>query len=248
MKGGIFAALCALGAAARAEEPSVQPCRPTIACTAQIEDAGLLTLEAGYLLRRLSGNVTQQSAPFLIKLSFNDWLQGQLGSNGPTAADGPTPAQFHDDVTAGIKARLLRRESTAVSVSATLSAPLPSQTGYLRTWDALFTGYLSQRLPLGVTADLNLGLNVWRIEGAPLPQPWAALSFNRDLPAGLTAMAEVYRFGGADPVSPRDAGLLLALSLGVASWLVFDGGVDAGLGARRSVSIFAGATVAPARL
>jgi hypothetical protein len=50
-------------------------------------------------------------------------------------------------VTAGIKARLFRRESTAISVSATLSAPLPAQPGYLRTWDALFVGYLSQNLP-----------------------------------------------------------------------------------------------------
>jgi len=42
-----------LAGAARAEEPTVLPCRPTIACTAQIETPGLLTLEAGYLLRKL---------------------------------------------------------------------------------------------------------------------------------------------------------------------------------------------------
>jgi hypothetical protein len=85
---GVAAALFALATAAPAEEASVLPCRPTIACTAHIEAAGLLTLEAGYLLRKLDKGVTQRSMPFLFKLSFNDWLQGQLGSNGPTFADG----------------------------------------------------------------------------------------------------------------------------------------------------------------
>jgi hypothetical protein len=120
---------------------------PSVHPGPQIETAGLFTFEAGYLLRRLDKEVTQHSVPFLLKLSFNDWLQGQLGSNGPTFTDGTLPARFHDDVTAGIKARLFRRESTAISVSATLSAPLPAQPGYLRTWDALFVGYLSQNLP-----------------------------------------------------------------------------------------------------
>ena len=84
----VAAALFALATAAHAGEASVLPCRPTIACTAHIEAAGLLTLEAGYLLRKLDKDVTQRSMPFLFKLSFNDWLQGQLGSNGPTFADG----------------------------------------------------------------------------------------------------------------------------------------------------------------
>lgn len=243
------AALAAFAAAAaRAEEPSVLPCRPTIACTAQIEEAGLLTLEAGYLLRKLDRDVTQHSVPFLLKLSFNGWLQGQLGSNGPTFAGGDAPARFHDDVTAGLKIRLLRRESTAISLSAALSAPLPAQRGYLRTWDALFTGYLSQALPLGATADLNLGLNLWRLDGTPIAQPWAALALNRGLLAGFTAMAEVYRFAGAQPVAPRDAGVLLAVSYNLTSLLVLDGGADLGLASGRSLSAFAGLTFSPAHL
>jgi len=241
-------ALAGLAAAARAKEGSVLPCRPTIACTAQIETAGLFILEAGYLLRKLDKQVTQHSVPFLLKLSFNDWLQGQLGSNGPTVTDGTLPARFHDDVTAGIKARLFRRESTAISVSATLSAPLPAQPGYLRTWDAFFVGYLSQNLPLGVSADFNVGLDLWRIDGSPIAQPWVSLALDRELPAGFTAMAEVYRFEGAQPVSARDAGVLLALSYNVARWLVLDGGADFGLLRERSLSIFADLTLSPAHL
>jgi hypothetical protein len=235
-------------AAARAEAPVVLPCRPTIACTAQIEKPGLLVIEAGYLLRRLTPDVTQHSVPFLIKLSFNDWLQGQFGSNGPTFANGASPARFQDDLTAGMKVRLFQRESTAVSLSATLSVPLPAQLGYLRTWDALFVGYLSQDLPLGFSADLNAGLNLWRIESSPLLQAWAALAINHDLPAGLTAMVEVYRFGAAQPVSPRDGGLLVALSYTAAPWLVLDGGTDLGLVSDRALSVFIGFTVSPVHL
>jgi hypothetical protein len=243
----VAAALFALATAAHAGEASVLPCRPTIACTAHIEAAGLLTLEAGYLLRKLDKDVTQRSMPFLFKLSFNDWLQGQLGSNGPTFADGSPSARFHDDVEAGVKARLLERDSTAISVSATLSAPLPAQAGYLRTWDALFVGYFSQSLPLGLSADLNLGLDLWRIEGSAIAQPWAALALNHELPAGFSGMAEVYGFAGAQPVSSRDAGVLVALSYSVASWLVLDAGADLGLVSERSLSVFAGLTLSPTR-
>jgi len=88
-----------VAAAAHAEDATVLPCRPTIACTAQIEVPGLLTVEAGYLLLKLDNPGSQQSAPFLIKLSANDWLQWQLGSNGPTFAGGSAPEPFFDDVT-----------------------------------------------------------------------------------------------------------------------------------------------------
>jgi hypothetical protein len=244
----LAAVLALTAAAAHAEDPSVLPCRPTIACTARIEAPGLLAVEAGYLLRKLDNGVTQHSVPFLLKLSFNGWLQGQLGSNGPTMTNGEVQYRFHDDLTLGMKARLLRSTSTTLSASATLSAPLPAQTGYLRTWDALLVGYLSQELPLGVSADFNLGLNLWRLDGSPLAQPWAALALNHDLAAGFTAMAEVYRFARAEPVAPRDAGLLSAISYSAASWLVLDGGADFGLSSGRSLSVFAGLTFSPARL
>jgi hypothetical protein len=64
---------------------------PSVHPGPQIETAGLFTLEAGYLLRRLDKEVTQHSVPFLLKLSFNDWLQGQLGSNGPTSPTARCP-------------------------------------------------------------------------------------------------------------------------------------------------------------
>jgi hypothetical protein len=61
-------------------------------------------------------------------------------------------------------------------------------------------------------------------------------------------MAEVYRFAGAQPVAPRDAGVLLAVSYNLATWLVLDGGADLGLASGRSLSAFAGLTFSPAHL
>jgi|GEM_PF-4585657 len=61
-------------------------------------------------------------------------------------------------------------------------------------------------------------------------------------------MAELSRFGGAQPVSPRDAGALFAISSAAAPWLVVDGGVDFSLVSDRSLSLFAGLTLSPAHL
>ena len=226
----------------------VLPCRPTIACTAQIEAPGVLVLETGYLRKYVGG--TQHSVPFLLKLSLDERLQLQLGSNGPTFADGSISQRFQDDLTLGAKLRLVRADETALSVSATASLPIPArQTGYQKTFDLLLAALLSRELPLRVTADLNLGLDVWRLERAPLVQPWAALSLNHPLPLGLTGTAEIYRFRSALPVAARDAGVLFALAWQAADWLVLDGGGDLGLlSAARSLSVFAGFTLTPARL
>src|SRR6266849_4753786 len=109
----------------------VLPCRPTIACTAQIEAPGVLVLEAGYLRKDLAGG-TQHSVPFLLKLSLDERLQLQLGSNGPTFADGSIPQRFHDDLTLGAKLRLLHTDETALSVSATASLPIPVRRRAMR--------------------------------------------------------------------------------------------------------------------
>jgi hypothetical protein len=182
--------LIALAVSPRVEgETEVFPCRPTVACTAQIEAPGVLVLEAGYLRK------------------------------------------------------------TAFSISATASLPIPArQTGYEKTYDLFLAALLSRELPLRVTADLNFGLDVWRLERAPLVRPWAALSLNHPLPLGLTGTAEIYRFWSAIPVAARDAGVLLALAWQAADWLVFDGGCDLGLlSAERSLSVFAGFTLTPVR-
>jgi hypothetical protein len=241
----------ALATQAAAGEKLLLPCRPTIACTAELAPAGVLQLEAGYLRRALAQGVTQQSSPFLLKLTLLDWLEAQVGSNGFTVANGAAPARYFDDVQIGFKGRVKgSRSLPTLGASVQLALPTPGmQTGYLKTTDLLLTAYLTYELPASVEADLNLGGNVLRIDGSPQVQPWAALALSRDLPLGLTAMVEGYRFAPSRPYAERDAGLLFALSWSVADWIVLDAGGDAGLFPQaRRFSIFTGFSVATPRL
>jgi hypothetical protein len=223
------------------------PCRPTIACTADLVPPGSLELEMGYLFQRLGDPVTQQSVPFLAKLTLADWVQFQIGSNGPTFVHGPEPTHYVRDLVTGFKFHVVDQSARApsVSLSVELSIPLAAATGYIRTYDLLGTLYVSKDFSW-LHVDLNLGLNAWRIDGPTLLQPWAALAFSADLPWHLTAMAETYYFHDASPIAPKDGGLLLAVGYAVRPWLVFDAGGDLGyFPSQRSASAFVGMTIFP---
>jgi hypothetical protein len=223
------------------------PCRPTIACTADIVPPGVIELEMGYLYRRLARAVNQQSVPFLLKLTLAEWAQLQFGSNGPTFASMPVPARFFDDVTLGLKLHLQDQEARipSLSFSATASIPTRAAEGYLRTYDALFIFYVTKDFAW-LHADLNLGLNLWQLEAAPHTQPWLALALSVALPRGFGPMLELYYFSDAAPVAPSDAGMLVALSYQPRNWIVFDAGFDVGfVAATRSASAFAGLTFIP---
>ena len=175
-------------------------------------------------------------------------MQLQLGSNGYTAAEGDVPARFFDDVIMGLKLHLADQGKAlpSLAVSGAVSLPTtPGQEGYLRTFDALFTGYASKDLG-PVHADLNAGLNLWRLEDHPLPQGFVALAFSADLVAPFGVMAEGYAFSSAAPVSPRDGGFLFAFTHAPRRWLMFDLGGDVGFfPATRAYSVFVGTTVIP---
>ena len=85
--GIVLAALLAASATAHADgwpddRDRVLPCRPTIACTAELVPPGTFEVEAGYLYRRSGTGATQRSSPFLLKLTLAAWAQVQVGSNG----------------------------------------------------------------------------------------------------------------------------------------------------------------------
>lgn len=221
------------------------PCRPTIACTADFVPPGAVELELGYLYRRLGSGVDQHSLPFLLKLTLAEWVQLQVGSNGPTFASAAAPTRFFDDVTLGLKLHLHDQDAHTPSVSLSASASLPTAAaaGYLRTYDALFILYVTKDVRW-LHADLNLGLNLWQLDATPRPQPWAALALSTTLRRGFGPMIELYYFGDAAPIAPRDGGLLVALSYQPRSWIVLDAGGDVGLvQATRAVSAFVGATI-----
>jgi hypothetical protein len=226
------------------------PCRPTIACTADIVPPGAFELEAGALYRRIDGRGRQWTFPFLAKLTLAEWAQLQVGSNGYSLAQGDVPAQYLDDVTAGVKLHVVDQTDAlpSFSLSGTASIPTFRGQGYLRTYDALFTAYVTKDVAW-VHADLNLGANSWRVEGSPLAQEWAALALSVDLPDPFGAMAEGYYFTDASPIAARDGGFLFAISHNPKPWLMFDFGADIGwFPSTRAYSVFVGMSVVPVLL
>jgi hypothetical protein len=135
-------------------------------------------------------------------------------------------------------------------VSGALSVPVSTDQSciYTPTNDAFFTGYASQDLG-PVHADLNLGVNQWRIDGMSRSQPWGALALSMAVNDRWTAMAETYVYADASPLAPQDGGLLFALAYAVHPWLIVDGGGDIGaFPETRKASVFIGVTWIPAVL
>ena len=250
----LVVALASLATIGRAAPPSdddhALPCRPTIACTADIVSPGTFEAEAGVLFRRIDGPARQWTFPFLLKQTLTETVQVQVGSNGYSIVEGDVPVQYLDDVVVGPKVHLLDqtpgRPSVAFSVE--LSIPTFRQVGYLRTYDVLTTGFATKDLG-PVHADLNAGVNLWRIEGAPRPQEFVALALSRTVVGPLGAMLEGYIFSDASPVASRDGGLLCAFDEEVRPWLVLDEGADLGVyPSNRAYSVFVGATIIAAVL
>lgn len=134
------------------------------------------------------------------------------------------------------------------SWSVELSTPVGSAPGYFRTYDLLATSYLTKDF-WWLHADLNLGLNFWRLEGPLLAQPWVALALSVEPVRHFTVMAENYFLADASPIAPRDGGLLLAVAFAARPWLVLDLGCDIGyFPSQRSVSGFVGMTILPVHL
>ncbi len=248
-----LAAMLHAESSARADLPDNRdhalPCRPTIACTADFVLPGMFEVEAGVLYRRIDANGRQWTFPLLLKQTLTKAVQLQVGSNGYSIAKGDVPQQFLDDVTVGPKLHLLDQGDVlpSVSLSAIASIPTFRGEGYLRTYDALFTGYVTKDIG-PIHADWNLGTNLWRVE-RPLPQVWTALALSVNLPSPFGAMVEGYAFSNAMPVASRDGGVLFAISETPRPWLVFDQGADVGFfPSTRSYSLFVGLTIVPAVL
>lgn len=246
--------LVATGRDARAVSPpdddsKALPCRPTIACTADIVKPGLFELETGMLFRRLAG-AEQWSFPFLAKLTLATFAQLQVGSNGYTTQFDGDPARYFDDLIAGVKLHLVDQRSAvpSLSISGAVGVPvLEQQEGYTPSNDAFFIAYITKDFgPLH--ADLNLGVNDWGIDSSPRAQEWVALALSASLPPPFGIMVENYYFTDAAPFAGRDGGCLFALSASPRPWLVFDFGGDIGYFSARTFSSFVGMTIVPVKL
>jgi hypothetical protein len=225
------------------------PCRPTIACTADLVRPGGLEIESGALYRRTGGPAHRGvwMFPALAKLTLVEQFQMQLGSNGYSTTVSPPNERYIDDVVITPKVHFTDQTKyvPSLSFSAELSVPTFRATGYLRTYDAFFTGYATKDIG-PVHVDLNAGVNLWRIENRPAPQAFTALALSANLVQPFGIMVEGYVFSEALPVSRRDGGFLFALSHSPKPWLVFDVGGDIGFfPSTRSFAAFLGMTIVP---
>ena len=226
------------------------PCRPTIACTADIVEPGAFELETGMLFRRLDASGSQWSFPFLAKLTLARWAQLQVGSNGFTTEHGAGNARFFDDVAPGVKFHLVDQRALTPALSASVALAIPTvsdQLGYDGVYDALFIAYITKDLG-PVHADLNLGLSDFALgAGSASLQEWAALALSMNLPPPFGVMVEEYFFADASPWATKDrTGFLFALSASPRPWLVFDFGGDVGyFPSERAYSAFVGMTIVP---
>jgi hypothetical protein len=219
------------------EDTRALPCRPTIACTADIVAPGIVEIEAGGQLKR-APDATTVSTPLLLKLTLADWGQLQVGSGGLLYRSGFS----FDAVSAGLKLHVQDQTDLAPSVSFSLAVGFPTAQQSQGS-AALLALYLTKDFGW-LHADFNIGLNLLRPERDGHPQAWSALALSVALPHGFGPMAELYGFSNAAPLAARDAGVLLALAWQPAHWLVIDAGVDIALiEATRQVNAFVGFTV-----
>lgn len=253
---GIAFAACLAPEARAAEWPAEDktlPCRPTIACTADVVPPGTFEIEAGALARQLGRGTRQWSFPFLLKLTLAPWIQVQAGSNGYTASRGDAPSSYFDDAELAVKIHLVDQTDRLPSLSFSAQASIPTahdQLGYLPTYDAAFIAYVTKDFgPLH--ADWNIGFSEWRIfeRASALPQESTALALSVPLGGPFGAMVEGYYFSDAAPVAPRDGGILFAVSHAARPWLMFDAGGDVGFfPSSREYSVFVGMSLVPAVL
>ncbi len=222
------------------------PCRPTVACTADIVPAQTVEIELGYQGRFIADQGTRHSAPFLLKYTVWPWLQAQVASNGPALQRQPVLQEYFDDVQVGPKFHLWDQTPTrpSVALSVAISLPTMAAPGYVRTYDLLTAAFITKDVG-PVHLDLNVGFNLWRLR-SPLQQYWGALAATAQLTPVWAVMAEVYGFSSASPISTADAGLLLAVSVAPMPWLVCDiGGIVSADRATSLGTAFIGLTVIP---
>lgn len=214
-----------------------QPCRPTVACTAELVPRGHAEVELGVL-----GTGGGSAVNVLAKVSLLDWLQVQVGTDGLLVRQaGQTTAV--DGAVGVLKARLLAQDGWAptISVSARTAVPTrPPLPAVQSTLDLGGTLHVSKDLgPLHV--DLN---GTVLVAGLAAVQGQVALAFSGGVTETLGAALEVHSTMGA--ALPNDGGVRALLTWSPIDSLVFDVGFDVGFFRQtRAWSLFAGFVFVP---
>ena len=239
----VSVALVSLGWPAVAQSPrAANPERPTVATHAYAVAPGYFEVEQGISARGSTSLSAVTSWDVNVKIGIAPHIQ--LGIFGPAYLRTGTGHGI-GDWGAALKLRTDLSEDVAVAVVPTLTIPTGNERTGLGAGRALgqLPIVLSANGPAGVHADLNAGpLGI----GAGRPQWLTTASFSRPLGA-LGVAAELFRIS-AGAAGPRQAGLLGALLVTPAQWIVIDFGGTIGLGSGSPDAVFLGATTNLGRL
>jgi hypothetical protein len=216
------------------------PCRPTIACTAEIGLPGQFEVEAGYAARSAQSALSH-SGQLLLKYTLNDWAQLQLATNNLVLVAPEGAPRSFDGVILGAKFVFWSQGTFAPMVGSSTQA---FGGAAQKTFDAAVWVYASKDVGR-LHADLNFALNVFDLGGARAPQGLTALAVSYALPFGLVVMTELYTAMGASDAAALDGGWLNALGWAPIDAVVFDIGGDVALyPSTRAATFFLGLTVA----
>lgn len=240
------------GARARAafpgDEHRVLPCRPTIACTADLVPPGSLEIEMGIATKRASNAALVHSDPLLLKLTLFEWAQLQVGTNGRISSSVDHREKYVDRVDLGLKVHVHDQTQVTPSLAFSFSLSVPSwdaAPGRGSDHDALAIAYVTKDFGW-LHLDLNLGVAAFAVGHGGGTQPFVALASSAALNRVFGVMLEEYFFADASPLAPKDAGVLFALTHSPRPWLMFDFGGDVGLfPSTRAWTAFVGATIIP---
>jgi hypothetical protein len=247
MRAAGVVALSVAASSAHADDLHVAQCRPTVSCTADLAPTGTLEVEIGYQLRRADGTGTvTQSTPILVKLPVASWLELQVGDNGYTVAP---KTSYVDNLIAGIKLHLADQTARwpSLAITAAASIPMPAQEGYTPITDVFLTAHASKDFGK-LHVDANAGLYAWQVEGPVAYQPFAVAAGTYAVTEKLGIALEPHYFAYAQPVAPREFGVLAAAEYAARSWLVIDIAVERVFLDQGSVAALAGVSFAPVRL
>jgi hypothetical protein len=224
------------------------PCRPTVSCTADITAPGTLEVEAGFQFARLGGSAGAWSYPVLLKQTFTELVQLQVGTNGLTTVltPGRPSGQYLDNLVFGPKLHVLDQGRIQPSLAITAQIGVPTfENVSLRAYDAFLTGHVSKDFgPIHV--DWNGAAYLWGINDSSTLQWFTAVAAGTSLVAPLGMAVEIYGLSNAAPLASKDGGVRVSANLTPRPWLIFDFGGDPGFFPKiRSYTLFVGLTIIP---
>jgi len=222
---------------------AANPERPTVATHAYAVAPGYIEIEQGVSARGAASFRDATSWDVNVKIGIAPHLQ--LGIFGPGYARNSAGHGVGD---LGLALKLRTDISGRVAVAAVPGITAPTGREQLGLGAGRVLGQLplvvSINGPAGIHADLNAGpLGI----GAGRLQWLTTASFGRAVGGPLSVTAELYRIS-AGAAGPRQAGLLGAVLVTPAQWLVIDIGGTLGLGAGSPDVIFLGVTTNLGRL